>query len=117
SIYMEKEDWEAAQSELELAVDYVRSRSNLMGFDQQVSALLLTVAEARGDEAAQLTLHRHLQATAELLKSKDGERAVLTVNLALQQARAENDRLLQHANLERAKNEGARSEERREGKE
>lgn len=107
SIYMEKEDWEAAQSELELAVDYVRSRSNLMGFDQQVSALLLTVAEARGDEAAQLTLHRHLQATAELLKSKDGERAVLTVNLALQQARAENDRLLQHANLERAKMEGA----------
>lgn len=106
-IYIERRAWEAAKLQLEKAEEYVRSRSNLTGFDQEITLLKLTIATELDDQAAQLVLHRHLQSTAELLKETDGEKAVMRVNLALQRARAENDILTQKAKLQQSKMNGA----------
>lgn len=105
-IYVERQQWETATLLLNQANEYVEPRPNLLGFTEDITLLRLTIAKALDDQQAQLRLHQRLQYVRELLQVTDGESAVLKVNLSLQQARAENNILIQRAKLQQSKMRG-----------
>ncbi|MBD1427316.1 tetratricopeptide repeat protein [Sphingobacterium arenae] len=102
-IYVDREEWEEATLLLDRAQAYAAMRTNLTGFEQEITTLKLAVAVASNDRNAQLELHRHLQTINNRLAETDGKEVVMKVNLELQRARAHNDILLKKVKLQQSK--------------
>ncbi|RZF58901.1 tetratricopeptide repeat protein [Sphingobacterium corticibacterium] len=102
-LYVDTQQWEAAQALLGEAEAYTRNKANLSGFYAEVLQLKLAVAHALHDTVAQLELYPKLQEVQNRLKNTDGENAVMKVNLALQRSKAERDALVHATKLQRSK--------------
>lgn len=102
-IYIDREEWEEATWLLDKAQAHAAVKTNLTGFEQEITTLKLAIAVALDDRDGQLELHRHLQTIDSRLAETDGKEVVMKVNLELQRARAHNDILLKRVKLQQSK--------------